>query len=364
MSKIYLILAFTLIIGTYRSSGEEIASYDRMKTVFISQLFRAVKQKNYVVALEKLDRLRELSTSSVTLGNLRYELQKNIAIEKARIVLHQGSYPTALKVLDDAVVGNPQGDGLASAYNTIQGLVLMKTYLEGIPYPGSEEMQHAFSKLPIPNLFAGSSNFYKSWYKEQKNRLETLIHQEKKRLLRELIDELDVALSTSSENQWLLVIQLVLLLKDEDMPMSQLDTLIRGFDTSDFASSYTDLTNELKITDKSLLSGEENRLIDLILYSIYQKGKKEKKRIIPASLDTRKLSTISGVILRIENSFTMGNFFTALGDFTRLFRLLHQFDGRGIYNGILNKYLKNDLAPTSPSLHSVLFHLYYVQEFE
>ena len=358
------ILVSTLLFAISVHAYDYARAHAGMKAIFITQLFRAVKQKDYALALEKLERLNALYPTSTKLSNLQGELLENIAIQETKEFLDRNDYEQAIQVLNDAMAGKPMSESLTVEQNRIKGLLLIKSYMEGMPYQQSKEAQIAFSQLPEPTLFQGNSDFYRTWYSKQKENLERLIRNENQRLLQELIDEIDISLCTDSEIRPLIVAQLLILLNDEDIPVDYQEILTGIANTfPKQILSYEKLRNLPGLNNRSLLFGSENKLQELALYTLYRHGSSELIGDVAQTWENESVSTVSGLLMRTQNSFEKEEYFTALVNFVRLFRLLRNFDGRGIYDQILNTYLTNPLLPTTPSVHTVLFHLNYLQKF-
>ena len=365
---ISFILSISLLVN-YVAGNDNEPSYNRLKAILITEFFRALTDKQYQMALDKLDRLRELYPESSVFNSLGREVKENMAIVEVKEFLDHGEYVHALDLLERSTTTDKPGtQRLAAEREKIKNLIRIRKYVKQMPSPTVEKAKNAFSHLPVPKAINGNVDFYSNWYKNQKHNLEKLIFDEKKRLLGEILDEIDISICTSSGLYPLAISQLLLFLSDNVTPGILYNKVIRIFNMELQAEEIFDFFDNETVFRKdpssSVPAGNQHRLQELAFCVAYLNGPEELKLKLAPKLKDKTFSTLTGLLLQTENNFRNGEAFIGFMNFTRLFRLFRRFDGERIYQAIEDEYLSDKLIPHVPCISSVFFHLYYLKDFQ
>ncbi len=98
-----------------------------LKALLVSELFSALRQGNYEMASNRIDRLRELDPDDVALQSIQINVQNNLVMQRVQTELDKGEIDTAIKIIDDFSVKNGQTSDLRDAVRELTVLKDIKT---------------------------------------------------------------------------------------------------------------------------------------------------------------------------------------------------------------------------------------------
>lgn len=117
-----------------------------LKAQLVSELFSALKQENYEMASNRIDRLRELDPDDVALQSIQINIQNNLVMQRVQAELDKGEIDTAIKIIDDFSVKNGQTSDLRDA---VRELTVLKDIKVSISNAVSQYNSNSrFSNIP------------------------------------------------------------------------------------------------------------------------------------------------------------------------------------------------------------------------
>jgi len=131
MSNLALIVFGCLSIFILNSCSKENKAPQppHLKAQLVYELFSALRQKNYEIALDRIDRLREIDPNDVPLQSLQSNVQNNFVMQKAQELLDKGDVDGAINSINDFATVNGQTNELRDALAELNVLKDIKTLI-------------------------------------------------------------------------------------------------------------------------------------------------------------------------------------------------------------------------------------------
>ncbi len=103
-----------------------------LKAQLVSELFTALRQQNYEMALTRIYRLRELSPDDVALQTMQINVQNNLVMQRVQTELDKGNIDAGIKIIDDFSLKNGQTADLRDAVRELNVLKDIKVCFDNI----------------------------------------------------------------------------------------------------------------------------------------------------------------------------------------------------------------------------------------
>ena len=116
---------------------------------------------------------------------------------------------------------------------------------------------------------------------------------------------------------------------------------------------------------KGTFDSHLNRLAEIEYFHLYNRTLEDsEKQRIADHIQNSTPSTLCGVLLQSRSNIADGRYLTGFNQIAESTGLIDGFDGVHITKEITEHYLENELLPTRPSVHTVLYHIYNLQQFD
>jgi len=168
--------------------------YERTRTVELRAYLAASGKGDHALALKKLERLRAWSDSSSAFDLLEASARENLIIGKANEALDQGRPAKALEIIDESLQTDGLSQRLEDARRGVVSLQQVQRYCQLQPFGDSAAAAAAIAKLPAPAIFGRQRPPYVAWLRGQRRIVGRWLARDQKRLVEELLREIDVAM--------------------------------------------------------------------------------------------------------------------------------------------------------------------------
>ena len=326
--------------------------YNALETLILHEAFDAISEKNYQLAIHKLERMQELRPNAAIIHTLKSIQEENLAIQNARSFLHQKDIPSARDSLTEHIKTFGMSEKLLEEENKIENLIKIKNYTMKLPFKDADAALKAVANLPLPDKFTPELQGYQKWQDEQIQMADHLAEVEKIRLIHEIMDEIDLNLVTSSELYLLNIAQIGTLNIDQSIFNNWLH-LIFGLENTPTQSELQNSTCMFKGVDHWQSTFDYtiyNREI-LISKTGIKPANKIQKILTPASL--------SGLFVHIKQLFRNKHCLNGYVEYKKLFGLTPDIQGDVLFRELNPRVTSDSKSPVlSLSIDSVLNHIY------
>ncbi len=194
-SSLIVVVVLLLAGGCSRSPAPD---YDRLNVLLLRELFRALSDGEYSLAIRKLDRLADAMPDAPNIHVLQRRQIDNIAIARANQQIHEGDYAQALASLREARLEHGSSDQLDLAIEGMEKVLKVQEYIEdGVP-DDPRRLAIAVDELPSEQIFNRAREPYTAWLSAQRRLAANRLGDEKQELIRRTMEDLDLALVAGS----------------------------------------------------------------------------------------------------------------------------------------------------------------------
>lgn len=127
-----VLLSLNFCIITSCSKPSDAPQPPHLKAQLVSELFSALRQQNYEIASNRIDRLRDLDPDDVALQTIQINIQNNLVMQRVQAELNKGEIDSAVKIIDDFSLKNGQTADLRDAIRELTVLKDIKILLNNI----------------------------------------------------------------------------------------------------------------------------------------------------------------------------------------------------------------------------------------
>lgn len=129
---LFLFSAGLLLLISSCSEKSNAPEPPHLKAQLVSELFSALRQENYEMASNRINRLRELDPEDVSLQTIQINIQNNLVMQRAQADLNKGDIDAAIKTIDDFSAKNGQTANLRDAVRELMVLKDIKISINNI----------------------------------------------------------------------------------------------------------------------------------------------------------------------------------------------------------------------------------------
>lgn len=315
--------------------------YERMVNHMVIDTFAAVEKADHDLAINKLERLRELRPEGELvyhLLNLQYE---SIAISQARDYVMAGEYAAARAKIEMMLAEEGASRRLTGELRKIIDLQKVAGYHDAQPFPSVTDALRAIAQLPPSEAFG--SEKYEEWLSIQHEFRARAIRDTHHEAVNSALKEID-HIMLGGKGTLELVCERLRKLEPQHALLRVLDELKAG--------SYTG-------TIKSLL--QPSRVNDLALFAIYQAAGPTVRPALAKQVLTRPHSSRTGFKLRVIAAIQQRRFGSAL---LGLHALLAESGDADLSDlgGEMAGYFEQDDVKVRPTIDNVLNNIYRIQD--
>lgn len=281
-----LIFIFFLSISVFLicscSKTDDAPQPPHLKAQLVSDLFSALRQENYEIASNRIDRLRELDPDDVALQTIQINVRNNLVTQRVQAELDKGEIDTAIKIIDDFSIKNGQTADLRDAIREL-------TVLKDIKISINNAISQYNSNTRSSNTAQDTSNPL----------LHRVISAEDALALENLKADIDIAWVVGDENLDTLLAILEVANPDDSLVKSYRKSMSEDWNKYDISTNYLNINAEvltfrilanISFENKNLLkkiaSFEPNNYRDMLAKSIILNftGNVEKSNIMLSSM--------------------------------------------------------------------------------
>jgi hypothetical protein len=335
----HILLLATLVLAS--CSKPPPPDYERMVNRMVIDTFAAVEAADHDLAINKLERLRELRpdrTLVYHLLNLQYE---SIAIGQSRDYVMAGEYAAARAKIEAMLAEEGASRRLDGELSKIVALQKVADYHDAQPFPSVTDALRAIAMLPPAKEFG--SEKYDEWLSIQHDFRDRAIRDTHHEAVNSALKEIDHVM-LGGEGTLDTICDRLRKLEPEHAFLRVYDGLKKGGFKGDL---------------QSLL--HPSRVNDLALFSIYQASKPAARPALAKKILMREHSSRTGFKLRVIAAIQQRRFGSAL---LGLHALLAQAQDADLSDlgGELASYFEQDEVKVRPTIDNVLNNLYRIQD--
>lgn len=196
MQRSIVQLMLTVIVAGLVGCGEgpeALPEYDRLQTLQLRELFRAIAEEEHGLAVRKLERLAELAPESPGIHQLLRLQVEATAISAANEALHDHDIGEALNRLRRTRMQHGSSAELDRELKRLEGLLTVQQYLQEDDYPSGQSLAQAVAELPDPELYHDLP-MYAQWHADQRRRAAARLAESKQQQVERLLTQIDLSL--------------------------------------------------------------------------------------------------------------------------------------------------------------------------
>ncbi len=326
--------------------------YNALETLILHETFNAISEKNYQLAINKLERMQELRPNAAIIYTLKSIQEENLAIQNARGFLVKKELISAKDSLNQHIQYYGISEKLLEEKNKIENMIKIENYQRNLPIDDADKALEAVANLPSPEKFLTNSREYKKWRDDQIQMAEHLAEVEKNRLIHEIMDEMDYNLVTSS-NLYLLNIAQIGTLNINQTTYNNWLHLIFGLENISTSLEsqkgrflFNGVDHWQSTFDFNIYNSEAHNLDSEINVLT-----KSKKKITPA--------TLSGLFIHTKQLFRDHNYLKGYLEYKNLLEITPNMQAMALSKELSSSLnLHNNSSGLPLSIDSVLNHIY------
>ncbi|MFT5127730.1 MAG: hypothetical protein ACI8W8_001337 [Rhodothermales bacterium] len=315
--------------------------YERMVNHMVIDTFAAVESANHDLAINKLERLRELRPDRPLVYHLLNLQNESIAIGQARDYVMAGEYAAARAKIEAMLAEEGASRRLDGELRNIIALQQVAAYFEAQPFASVTDALRAIAQLPPAAAFASEN--YEEWLRIQHDFRDRAIRDTHHEAVNSTLKEIDLIM-LGGDGQLELVCKRLRKLEPQHPFLKIHDALKDG--------SYDGRV-------KPYL--HPSRVNDLALFAIYQAAGSTARPALAKQVLSRPHSSRTGFKLRVIAAIQERRFGSAL---LGLHALLAQAEDADLSDlgGELAGYFEQDDVKVRPTIDNVLNNLYRIQD--
>ena len=339
MIRLFPILLAILLLSSCSKPAPN--DYDRMVNRMVIDTFAAVESSNHDLAINKLERLRELRPDRTLVYHLLNMQYESIAIKQARDYVMAGEYAAARAKIEAMLAEEGASRRLDGELGKIVALQKVSGYLDAQPFPTVPDALRGIALLPPAEAF--KSDKYNVWLSDQ--------HDFRDRAIRDTHHE--------AVNSALREVDRILLGGD-----GELETVIARLRRLEPEHAFLKIHDALKEGDypgniSSFL--HPSRVNDLALFTIYRGAGDRAKTALAKQILPRPHSSGTGFKLRVLAAIQERRWGSAL---LGLHALLDQAEAADLSDlgHSMAGYFEQESITVRPTVDNMLNNLYRIQD--
>lgn len=323
-----------------------VARYDRTTTIMVRELFRAVRLQQHETAIDKLNRLQNLTPDNLLIPSLLKIESENQRLAQIAGYMDRGEFDAALRDFDDMVKRQGLSDHLHAERDKVEVLSAVAQYRKQLPFRDAERAKTAVWNLPLPERVGISNRLYRQWREQQIQMANELAARDRAHLIRELTYELDMALLQNPDIWPTIIAQMGTLEVDAEI----YDRWLHGFGQQPGSAAMRQ--DQSKPPDG--LATVDSSVQSAVTYY-------RQERFPAQNSSWREItpSSFVGSLAAIDARIASGEIVAGLRELQNLLEYLPWFHPRTTL-AILEQQCRRDgnTSPLEPNVYSVLTHLY------
>ena len=264
--KYFSLLILLTFIGFISScSKSDTPEPPHIKTQLVSELFAALRQENWEVALEKINRIREISSDETALLSIEVTVKNNLMIQKAQEKLDKGDIDGAIKIINDFTEKSGQSVDCRDAMrelNTLKEILILADAVA--TEDDSVDLAYSTAKLKKTISSYPDAKDLQPFTDRSALRIHELKKKERLAGLEDLRADIDTEWFKSREIVDTLIAIFEATNPDDDLPLAYRKGLSRDWNNLNFTKNYLSSNLEYIFFRMILLSGQEQQRKDLM----------------------------------------------------------------------------------------------------
>lgn len=210
-----------------------------LKTQLVSELFSALRQENWEVALEKINRIRELSPDEAALSGIELTIKNNLTIQETQKKLDDSDIDGAIKIINDFTEKNGQTVDFRDAIRELNTLKEIRSLSESVAAEeDSVNLAYATAKLNKTISSYPDAKNLQSLTDRTPSRIQELKKKERLMGLEDLRADIDIEWFKNIEVIDTLMAMFEAINPDDDLPLSYRKGLAADWDNLSFTENY------------------------------------------------------------------------------------------------------------------------------
>lgn len=261
----YLILLLITGIVTSCSKSNNTPEPPHLKTQLVSELFAALRQENWGVALEKINRIRELSPDDAALSGIEISVKNNLTIQNVQEKLDKGDIDEAIKVINDFTEKNGQTVDFRDAMRELNTLKEIRSLSESVAAEeDSVNLAYAAAKLNKTISHYPDAKDLQSFTDRSASRIQELKKKERLMGLEDLRADIDIEWFKNREIIDTLVAMFEAINPNDDLPLAYRKGLAADWNELNFTEHYLNSNLEYIFFRMILFANQEKQQKDLM----------------------------------------------------------------------------------------------------
>ena len=210
-----------------------------LKTQLVSELFAALRQENWESAVEKINRIRELSPGDTALSGIEITVKNNITIKNAQEKLDNGEIDGAIKIINDFTEKNGQTVDFRDAVRELNTLKEIRSLSESVvAEEDSVNLAYATARLNKTISKYPDAKDLQSFADRSASKIQELKKKERLMGLENLRAEIDTEWVKNTENIDTLIAMFEAISPNDDLPLAYKKGLAADWNNLDFTENY------------------------------------------------------------------------------------------------------------------------------
>jgi len=260
----YVLLSLTLLFSSC-SKTNTTPEPPHLKTQLVSELFAALRQENWEVALEKINRIKELSSDNSALSGIEVTVKNNLTIQNAQKKLDIGDIDGAIKIINDFTEKNGQIVDFRDTIEELNTLKEIRSLSESVAVEeDSVHLAYATAKLNRTISNYPEAKDLQSFTDRGVLRIQELKKKERLIGLEDLRADIDIEWIRNREIIDTLIAMFEAINPDDDLPIAYRKGLAADWNDLNFTENYLNSNLEYIFFRIILLADQDQQQKDLI----------------------------------------------------------------------------------------------------